>query len=126
MVMRTIAIVALVALAGCATTGREISSAQMTSMEKGKTTYAEVVARLGKPTMDVVTADGSRTTLYNFSKAGIKGATFVPIVGLFAGGMNVSGSSVTFSFTPDGVLKDYSTATTNFDTKNGAARKAGS
>ena len=47
MVMRTIAIVALVALAGCATTGREISSAQMTSMEKGKTTYAEVVARLG-------------------------------------------------------------------------------
>ena len=124
--MRTIVIVAALALAGCATSGREISVSQMGAMEKGKTTYAEVLQRLGKPTMDVITAAGDRTTLYNFSKAGIKGATFIPIVGLFAGGMNVSGSSVTFSFDPAGVLKDYSTSTMNFDTKNGGARKPGS
>ena len=93
-------------------------------MEKGKTTYAEVVGRLGKPTIDTVASDGNRTTLYNFSKAGIKGATFIPIVGLFAGGMNVSGSSVTFNFDPAGVLKDYSTSAINYDTKNGGARQA--
>ena len=124
--MRTIAIAAMLTLAGCATSGREISANQMNAMEKGKTTYSEVVQRLGKPTVDTVAADGNRTTLYNFSKAGIKGATFVPIVGLFAGGMNVSGSSVTFNFDPAGVLKDYSTSTTNFDTKNGGARKPSS
>lgn len=122
--MRTIAIVAMVALAGCATTGREISASQMTSMEKGKTTYAEVIQRLGKPTMDTVASDGTRATLYTFAKAGVKGATFIPIVGLFAGGMNVSGSSVTFNFDKAGVLKDYSTSTTNYDTKNGGARQA--
>ena len=122
--MRVVVIVVAMALAGCATSGRQISTTQMAAMEKGKTTYTDVVARLGKPTLDTVMADGSRTALYNFTKAGIKGATFIPIVGLFAGGMNVSGSAVTFNFDPAGVLKDYSTSTSNIDTKNGGARAA--
>lgn len=118
--MRTLAIAAMLALAGCATTGRMVSGDQMASIEKGKTTYGEVIARLGRPTMDVVAADGSRTSIYSFAKAGVSAATFIPIVGLFAGGMNVTGSSVTFRFSPAGVLLDYVTSTTNLNTRNGA------
>ena len=117
--MRTIVIAAMLGLMGCATSGTQISANQMATMEKGKTTYAEVVARLGKPLVSTVNGDGGRISMYSFSKSQIKGATFIPIVGLFAGGMKVEGNVVTFTFDANGVLKDYTSSDTHIDTRNG-------
>ena len=118
--MRALLTIVLAAsLAGCATSGTQISANQMATMEKGKTTYPEVIARLGKPMVDTISGDGGRVTIYSFSKSQIKGATFIPIVGLFAGGMKVEGNVVTFTFDANGVLKDYTSSDTHIDTRNG-------
>jgi outer membrane protein assembly factor BamE (lipoprotein component of BamABCDE complex) len=118
--MRTFVVAATLALAGCATSGTQISDGQMATMEKGKTTYAEVIARLGAPMVATKIADGSQMAVYSFTKSQIKGATLIPVVGLFAGGMKMDGNVVTFTFDQAGVLKDYTTSATHIDTRNGS------
>lgn len=51
--MRNGLVVALLglAVAGCATVGREISDAQLETLRKGVTTETEAVATLGQPTL---------------------------------------------------------------------------
>jgi outer membrane protein assembly factor BamE (lipoprotein component of BamABCDE complex) len=117
--MRAIVIAAMLALAGCATSGTKISEGQMATMEKGKTTYAEVIARLGAPMMATKAGDGTQMAVYSFSKSQIAGATFIPVVGMFAGGMKMDGNVVTFTFDQAGVLKDYTTSTSHIDVRNG-------
>ena len=117
--MRATVIAAMLALTlgGCATSGTKINDAQMATIEKGKTTYDELVARLGTPTTLTALEDGSRVATYAYAKG--NSAALVPVVGLFAGGFKVDGITRTFIFDQSGVLKDYSTTTTHIDPKNG-------
>ena len=109
--MRAIVIAAMLALAGCATSGVEITDAKMATIEKGRTTYAELVAQLGAPTTSTVAEDGSRVAIYSFAKG--NSAALIPVVGLFAGDFKVDATRTTFTFDAAGVLRDYSTTTTS-------------
>ena len=81
--------------------------------------YAEAVAAFGPPQFNTVAADGSRYATYFRAKTHIKGASFIPIVGMFAGGMKVGASTISLIFGPDGVLKDVTTNDANMDSRNG-------
>jgi hypothetical protein len=70
----------------------------------GVTTLDDVVRRLGQPTMVQATSDGRRAIVYSRTKTRVKGATFVPVVGLFAGGAKASVWVQGFVFGPDGKL----------------------
>ena len=112
MLKNTLAAIAIFALAGCATVGREISTAQIETLKKGETTTTQAVASLGQPTGVTKTSDGKTILSYTFAHAQARPASFIPIVGIFAGGTDVRSTAVMLTFKED-VLADYTTSTTN-------------
>ncbi len=74
----------------------------------GIDTLANVTAKLGKPNNKQLAADGTTTIAYISVHTRIKGASFIPVVGLFAGGAKARTASKTFVFGADGFLKSYS------------------
>jgi len=102
--------VLLLALAGCISTGPRIDADQLTGLQKGKTTIANVTARFGKPTSSVKSPDGSQTLVYYHSEARPDATTFIPIIGGMVGDVSHSMHSVIFEFDANGVLTDYKIA----------------
>lgn len=83
----------------------------------GVDTLAVVTARLGRPNMTESNSDGTTTIRYSSVRTHVKGATFIPIVGLFAGGAKGHSSVRAFTFGPDGRLKSFSSG--DFQTQCG-------
>lgn len=107
--MRVVLIVLLAAtLAGCMSTGVKVDPDQAAAFRPGVTTKQEVVSRLGAPTVQSTLPDGTSILVYSFAAAQARPASFIPIVGMFAGGADVKSSSYSFQFGPDGVLKGLS------------------
>ena len=111
-------ILASVLSTGCASTsvGTDVGGSNKIQAElvKGKTTKAEVISLYGKPQTQMTNSDGTETYIYSFMKndVSVNAATYIPIVGLFAGGsevqMNTSSLSITFT---DSVISNYSYST---------------
>lgn len=105
--MRTMLIALM--LIGCAHAGTRVTEDQVKRFVPGKTTYTEVVKALGTPTSETFNVSGKRTAFYTYATASLKGATFIPVIGLFAGGTNMKSTTASFEFDTHGVLLDYST-----------------
>jgi outer membrane protein assembly factor BamE (lipoprotein component of BamABCDE complex) len=105
----------LIALSGCATIGRPFDEAQISRFEVGRTTEADVVAALGPP---AATASGPtvRAMSYSYTHAYARPASYVPLIGPLIGGANATNTSVSFIFTPAGVLQSWSRAGANIRT----------
>jgi hypothetical protein len=97
------------ALAGDATAER------VAAFKPGVTTYDDVVQVLGPPMSVTVSSDGSRTVVYVSTHTHVKLATFIPYVGLFAGGATASTSTTYFTFGSDGRLTLMSGSDTSMD-----------
>jgi outer membrane protein assembly factor BamE (lipoprotein component of BamABCDE complex) len=122
--MKTVLVfIAAVLLAGCATVGREISDAQIDTLKKGETTAAQVIASFGQPTSTTKMSDGRYMVSYIFAHAQARPASFIPVVGLFAGGSDVRSSMVMLTFNKEGVLQDYTSSSSS--TGMGAGLAAG-
>ena len=76
----------------------------------GVDTIATVQAKLGKPKALVHNSDGTTKFVYLSSRTRVKGATFVPVIGLFAGGAKSHLSTKTFTFDGAGLLKTYTSS----------------
>ena len=94
-------------LPSCMATGTKVTTDQLTQFTRGTTTYADVVAALGKPTSMTLAADGSRHVTYLYSQNQMKWETFVPIVAMFSQGATAETTTVTLDFAPTGVLVSY-------------------
>jgi outer membrane protein assembly factor BamE (lipoprotein component of BamABCDE complex) len=109
--MYKIASCLIIALAasGCATQPpvQQVTAQQIAKFQKGVTTEADVIAALGKPMTVSSTMDG-RTLAYASVKSAVRGSTYVPVVGLFTGGVDMKINSAAFVFDAAGKLKDYS------------------
>ena len=57
-----------------------------------------------------VIPDGTTIFVYLSSRTRVKGATFVPVIGLFAGGAKSHLSTKTFTFDGAGLLKTYTSS----------------
>lgn len=109
----------MLALVGCGTTsGTVITPTQLAKFEKGVTTPSDVILVLGKPNTTVSGSDGTKVMSYVYMKTSVKGATFVPVVGLFAGGAASNISSTTFSFDASGLLVSYQSIESAYDSRN--------
>lgn len=107
--MKSLAFILIaLALSACASTGRQVSQAQLSDFKKGETTIDEVVAKLGTPTTTTLSSDGTRSLSYVFSQTQVHAATFIPIVGAFAGGADSQVNVTTLVFNSDGKLKEFS------------------
>ena len=107
--MRYVSVIAaLFALTSCMSMGTKVDQDKLTRFEKGRTTYAEVIQQLGKPTQSTVNSDGSRKVMYTYMQSQAKAANFIPIVGAFAGGADTENTNVMLDFDQNSVLTNYS------------------
>lgn len=110
--------IAVVAL-GVALAAASASTAQpapdLAKFTVGTWTVGDVEAVYGQPTTESALSTGDRVLVYAKTHAHVKAVTFVPVIGLFAGGAKASAQSISFVFDRDGKLKSYSTQSTNMD-----------
>jgi hypothetical protein len=106
-------------LSGCASSGTKVSEQQVQAFQKGTSTRAQVVAALGAPTSTLVQSDGTRIDVYMHIQASANAASFVPIVGLFAGGATGSTDSATFTYDAAGTLQRSTWGHSASDVKTG-------
>ncbi len=111
-------------LAGCATVGRKLDQASVDKIKKGETTRDEVLKLIGSPDQMTRNGSGEVTFSYMYVRATAKGASFIPIVGAFAGGANVQNQMVMVTFGPDSIVKDV--ISTYGATESGMGASAGS
>lgn len=94
-------------LAGCATSGRKIDQTAAAQIQQGVTTKAEVRQLLGAPDSIIQTGDGAEWWTYSYTRASSRPSSFVPVVNLFAGGVDVQQQTVQVEFDGAGVVKTY-------------------
>jgi outer membrane protein assembly factor BamE (lipoprotein component of BamABCDE complex) len=98
----------LLALTGCAASGKQVKEEQISGFKEGQTTINEVVAALGQPNHNMMLGDGSRVITYAYARVTTRPETFIPFAGAFVGGADMQTNSVTLSFDKNGVLKTKS------------------
>lgn len=100
-------LIAVFSLSACMSMGKKVDQEKVSQFVKGKTTYAEVVQQLGKPSQSTINSDGTRTAMYMYIQSQASAASFIPIVGLFAGGAESENTTVTLNFDNKSVLTSY-------------------
>ena len=92
----------------CATVGnKEIMDQSKTSqIIKGQTTKKEVLSLIGEPSKVTFMENDCEVWDYVLSKSQTRAVTFVPVVGLFAGGMDMQTYTLTIKFDKNGVVQE--------------------
>lgn len=96
-----------VSLSGCVgyKTGRKFDDSSVKNIRAGKTTRAEVIQMLGQPPTRNSAGGGKETWMYEYNEiqSHASAITYVPIVGLFAGGGKSTSNqqTLTVQFTGD-------------------------
>ena len=108
-------------LCGCASSGRKIDETKVDQIKRGITTKEEVLKLIGSPETITKDADGNVTFLYHYVYAQTKGSTFIPIVGMFAGGVDTKQQGVTVRFDPTGLVTGVETSMGASDISQNAA-----
>ena len=112
-------LVLALAVGGCASTGVRVTDDQVAQFKEGQTTQQEVIAALGQPTTTMRNSDGTTMIMYTYAEARTRASTFIPIVGIFAGGVDSRSSNVMLTFDQDGILKSTSSSASEYGTTSG-------
>lgn len=107
-------------LCGCASVGTNFDSRKLAEVKKGQTTEPQLLALFGKPTQRSVNDEGSVSVIWLYTEASVKGTTFIPLVGAFAGGVNSRTKTLVVRLDPSGTVSGYDFSAGGFSTSNGA------
>lgn len=96
-------------------TGTQMSADKIAQIKKGVTTRAQVEALLGSPASVSMMPEGKRVMSYTYTSTQASGhataASFIPVVGLFAGGTKVDGQmriqTLQIMLNAQGIVDDY-------------------
>jgi outer membrane protein assembly factor BamE (lipoprotein component of BamABCDE complex) len=105
--------------AGCVSSGTQVSEATASQFKEGVTTERDVIRVLGEPQQTTVMQNHHRLLVYVGISAHATAATYVPVVGLFAGGAKGTHSTATFDFDQNGILTSMSHSTGQTDVRSG-------
>jgi hypothetical protein len=116
----------VVALGGCASAGnQQVRTETMETVGekvvKGSTTKTQVKALYGEPGSVNLTDGGSEVWHYEYAHAVANGASYVPLVGLFAGGAHVKKNEVVFIFDSNNILQNYTVHASESDVRRGGS-----
>lgn len=84
-------------------------------LQIGVDTLSTVRTKLGKPASIISTSDGLTIIVYVSSRTHVKGASFIPLVGMFAGGARANVTTKTFTFDKTGLLKSFASSDLSAD-----------
>jgi outer membrane protein assembly factor BamE (lipoprotein component of BamABCDE complex) len=101
------AILSSLFLLGCASYGNKQITQQETveKIEIGKTTKADVKALLGEPAEVIFSDNGDEDWAYIYSKSTVRATSFIPVVGIVAGGADTKTSTLKVRFNKEGVVQ---------------------
>lgn len=116
---KILAIAALSLVGACASAGTYVAPTNAQHFQEGVTTYQDIVRVHGLPQTDVNLPDGTRQVTYVYSKTSLNAATFVPVVGLFAGGANTQTNTLTITFDQSGRYVRTASGATQTNVRNG-------
>ncbi|MFZ6734721.1 hypothetical protein ACO0LG_22550 [Undibacterium sp. Ji42W] len=100
---RLLSLAFVLVLAGCASSGTQVSQEVALSFKEGVTTEKEIVASLGTPTGVMISGD-LKIISYSGFQYKMKAASFIPIVGLAAGGADYAHTSVSYIIDKAGIM----------------------
>ena len=119
-ILTVLALISCVALVGgCASAGTKVEQSAVAQIQKGKTTKTEVIALLGAPMSASLMGDGKEMMMWSYAQTQIKGATLIPIVGIFAGGSNTKMTMFQVILNKDKIVEDYLWNDSNIEAKMG-------
>ena len=110
-------------LAGCVSSGTNVTTAQASQFKVGVSTEAQIVAALGEPNSTSTHVDGSSTISYIHTQAHANAASYIPVVGLLAGGTSGTNNTFAFDIDPHGVLSGMSSSSGNMNMQTGLANQ---
>lgn len=91
-------------VSACSSTGIKVDEAAMAQFQKGKTTCAEIMARLGKPTHQMARDNGDVVIAYGYASSQAHPENFIPIVGAFVRGYDTEQTAAIFKCNSVGTL----------------------
>jgi len=100
--------VLLTTLASCASSGQRLlrDDTVIAKIREGESTTEDVRALLGSPQyIDFPDAGGGEKWTYVYQSVAIKPGTFIPVVGLFAGGSDVEIHTLVILFDDDDIVR---------------------
>jgi hypothetical protein len=108
---RIIVAAAMLALAGCVTVGTKADPSVVARFKPGVTTMAQAETALGQPNQVTKMPDGDTMLVYNFVHAQASGASYIPIVGVFAGHTDSTNQMTMLTFDKSGLyVKSWGTS----------------
>jgi hypothetical protein len=87
--------------------GKKIDQDRLGEVEKGKTTYEELVQRYGKPNSVLIRDDGTKQAAYIYEQAQSRVYNYIPVVGAFLRGGDEESAHTVFEFDSAGRLVSY-------------------
>lgn len=118
-IIKALPVVAALALAGCMSSGTQVTEQQASQFKAGVTSREQVMAALGAPNATSIAADGTRIDVYMHVHAAANAASYIPIVGALAGGAHATTNSATFTYSKAGMLQAVSTTSADSEAHTG-------
>lgn len=120
----TLVLLLVATLSACATSGnKHLQNHTETSVSqqiiKGKTKKQEINRLLGDPDNVSFTDSGNQIWTYKFERAVLHITNFVPLVGLFSSGADVTVKELVVMFDRNDVVTEYTMRETNREVKAG-------
>jgi hypothetical protein len=117
---RVLAVVAALALAGCASVGNPVYKQDYEQVRVGQTTIAEVIENFGPPTV-IMRGSNDVECTWEWHNSNVKAVSFIPGAGL----VGVAGTEgrrgiVTALFDGDGILRILRNGGSDFETTGGS------
>lgn len=104
-------VITTIGISGCASTMGNESVAQVTAADvkqkiiAGKSTKKDVEQQFGKPGTVQSNKNGD-TWIYQYGQAKSSPLSFVPVVGMYIGGIDAKSKTITVEFNKTGVVRD--------------------
>jgi len=106
-------------VAGCATHGTKVEQDQLSKIEEGVTTKAQIVEMVGAPDHIALVGEGKEVLIYEHIRSKNTVQNFIPVVSLVQSKYEQEITQTNFLIGKDGVLEKISTNTTEKDVKAG-------
>lgn len=106
-------------LAGCASAGRPIAQQNVSQIKTGVTTETDLVRLFGPPNSKSLSSEGKTLMMWVYSESQVKGTTFIPIVGAFAGGVNSRTQTLQVLIGRNGKVERYVTNDSPIEARSG-------
>lgn len=112
-------------LSGCVSAGRPIDQNAVSQIKEGISTKDDVVRLMGQPYQISKRSGGLTEFTYVFVQASPKASSFIPVIGAFVGGANVSQQTLVVAFDDSNTVKSFTSTTSAGDSGYGMTAQQG-